>query len=269
MTLLQLAVIAVVQGITEFLPISSSAHLLLIPEVTGWTYQGLTIDLASHVGSLLAVAVYFHRDVGTVAVGAIDLVRGKRTPARRLLLLLVVATIPIVIAGAALVGFAGGAELAFLRNIQVIGWTLIGFAILLYVIDRVGMTIRRIEHMTYGQALLIGLLQILALAPGTSRSGITMTGGRLFGFERIEAARFASLMSIPAILAAAAPSAIELVRHGDAAAGIDAAITVGLTFFAALIALAAMMRWLRFASFTPFVVYRLILGGIVLYWVYA
>ncbi|MBM3509617.1 MAG: undecaprenyl-diphosphate phosphatase [Alphaproteobacteria bacterium] len=268
MTLLQLAVIAVVQGITEFLPISSSAHLLLIPEVTGWTYQGLVIDLASHVGSLLAVVAYFHRDVWTATVGAADLVRGKRTPARRLLLLLIVATVPIVIAGAALVGFGGGGELAFLRNIQVIGWTLIGFAILLYLVDRAGMTIRRIEYMTYGQAVVIGILQILALAPGTSRSGITMTGGRLLGFERIEAARFASLMSIPAILAAATPSAIALVQSGDVAAGIDAAITVGLTFFAALVALAAMMRWLRFASFAPFVVYRLILGGIVLYWVY-
>jgi undecaprenyl-diphosphatase len=268
-TLLQLTVIAVVQGITEFLPISSSAHLLLIPEVTGWTYQGLTIDLASHVGSLLAVVAYFHRDVWTATLGAVDLVRGKRTPARRLLLLLVVATIPVVIAGAALVGFGGGGELAFFRNIQVIGWTLIGFAILLYVVDRAGMTIRRVEHMTYGHAVVIGLLQILALAPGTSRSGITMTGGRLLGFERIEAARFASLMSIPAILAAATPSAVALVRSGDVAAGVDAAITVGLTFFAALVALAAMMRWLRFASFTPFVAYRLILGGIVLYWVYA
>ena len=270
MTTLQLVVIAIVQGITEFLPISSSAHLRLIPELTNWPDQGLTIDIATHVGTLFAVLIYFWRDVLSMLRGVIDLAQGRQTASAALLLYVVLATIPIVVVGALLL--AGGYEdgdLAWLRRVDVIAWSMLIFGILLYVADQVGMTVRRIEHLTFGSALLIGLAQILALIPGTSRSGITMTAARVLGFERGDTARFALLLSIPAILASATPTGLSLYQSGDTALGFDAAITALLAFATAMLAIAAMMQWLKRARFTPFVIYRVVLGIGLLVWVYA
>ena len=270
MTTLQLVVIAIVQGITEFLPISSSAHLRLIPTFTDWPDQGLTIDLATHVGTLFAVLIYFWRDIFAMARGIIDIVRGHRTPAAVLLFYVIVATVPIVIVGALLLvgGYEDG-NLAWLRRIDVIGWAMLVFGVLLYVADRTGMTLRRIEHMTFGSALIIGIAQIFALIPGTSRSGITMTAARMLGFERGDTARFALLLSVPAILASATPSGIALYTSGDTALGFDAAVTAVLAFATAILAIAAMMHWLKRARFTPFVIYRVVVGLAILVWFYA
>ena len=270
MTTLQIIVIAIVQGITEFLPISSSGHLRLIPELTNWPDQGLTIDIATHVGTLFAVLIYFWRDIFSMLRGAVDTARGRRTPSAALLFYVVVSTVPIVIVGALLLigGYEDG-DLAWLRRIDVIGWTMLGFGILLYLADRIGMTVRRIDHMTIGSAIFIGVAQVLALIPGTSRSGITMTAARALGFERADTARFALLMSVPAIIASATPSGISLYMSGDAGLGFDAAITAVLAFATALVAIAAMMQWLKRASFTPFVIYRIVLGLGILIWVYS
>ena len=269
MPLLQLSVIALIQGITEFLPVSSSAHLRLVPLVTGWPDQGLTIDVAVHVGTLGAVIVYFWRDLWAMLLALLHLARGRTQPAARLAGHLIIATVPVVIAGAVLLryGYESGA-LSGLRGIEVVGWTMAGFGIALLLADRLGMTLRRIEHMTGGNALFIGLAQVLALVPGTSRAGITMTAARMLGFERAEAARFALLMSVPTIIAAAAASGWRVCDAGDVALGLDAAIAAALAFIAALIAIAAMMRWLRRARFTPFVVYRVALGAAILVWFY-
>ena len=270
MTTLQLVVIAIVQGITEFLPISSSGHLRLIPELTSWPDQGLTIDIATHVGTLFAVLVFFWRDVFSMVRGAIDILRGRRSTSAALLIYIVLATIPLVIVGALLL--AGGYEdgdLAWLRRIDVIGWTMLGFGILLYLSDQIGMTVRRIEHMTIGSAFIIGTAQVLALIPGTSRSGITMTAARMLGFERADTARFALLLGVPAIIASATPAGVALFESGNADLGFDAAVTALLAFAAALLAIAAMMQWLRRARFTPFVIYRVVVGIAILVWVYA
>ena len=271
MTTLQLVVIAIVQGITEFLPISSSAHLRMIPEFTIWPDQGLTIDVATHVGTLFAVLVYFWRDIFSMLRGAVDIARGRSSSASAALLIyVVVATVPLVIVGALLLagGYEDG-ELSWLRRIDVIGWSMLIFGIVLYAADRMGMTVRRIEHLTIGSSLLIGAAQVLALIPGTSRSGITMTAARILGFERGETARFALLLSVPAILASALPSSISLYRSGDSALGFDAVIVAVLSFATAIVAIAAMMRWLKHAGFTPFVIYRVVLGIAILVWVYA
>tara|TARA_B100000686_G_C16778392_1_gene970120 strand:+ start:1408 stop:2220 length:813 start_codon:yes stop_codon:yes gene_type:complete len=268
-TTLQLVVIAIVQGITEFLPISSSAHLRLIPEITGWPDQGLTIDIATHVGTLSAVLVYFWRDVWSMAQGLLDIVRGRRSPATALLIYLVLATVPIVIVGALLL--AGGYEdgnLTWLRHLDVIGWTMLVFGLFLFLADRMGMTVRRIEHITPVSALIIGCAQILALVPGTSRTGITVTAARMLGFERADAARFAVLLGVPAIVASAVPSGVALYNLGDATLGFEALLAALLAFAVALAAIAAMMQWLKRAGFTPFVVYRLLLGIAILVWVY-
>lgn len=269
MATLQLVVIAVVQGITEFLPVSSSAHLRLIPELTGWPDQGLTIDVAAHVGTLLAVLVYFRRDALALAQGSFDILRGRSSRSAALVAYLALATLPIVFAGVLLL--AGGYEdgdLSRLRQPDVIGWTMLVFGLLLYLADRRGMTVRRIEHMTLGSALVIGCAQIAALVPGTSRSGVTMTAARMLGFERADGARFAVLLGIPAIVASATPSSIALYARGDAALGFGALLTALLAFAAAVAALAAMMSWLRRATFAPFVVYRVLLGVAILAWVY-
>lgn len=264
MPLFHIFVLAVVQGITEFLPISSSAHLILVPAVTGWPDQGLALDIAVHVGTLGAVAVYLWRDVGMIFAGLYQVTRRRSSPGIRLLGLLIVATIPVVVAGYLVKEYVGTG----LRSVQVIAWASIGFGLLLYVIDRISLTVNRMEHIGIGSAIIIGLSQVLALIPGTSRSGITMTAARLLGYERRDAARFSMLMSIPVILAAGLLLGYDIYKAGNVSLGLDALIGGAIAFVAALIAIAAMMSWLRKASFTPFVIYRIILGIALLAWVY-
>ncbi len=259
MSWFQLVVLAVVQGITEFLPISSQGHLVLVPAVAGWPDQGLAIDVAVHVGTLAAVMIYFRRDLCRMVAGI-----ARRDDGGKLALQITVATVPVVLAGVAL--FAFGAER--LRSIEVIGWAMLGFGVLLYAVDRACPARRRLERMTLGPAVLIGLAQVLALIPGTSRSGITMTAARALGFERREAARFSMLMSIPVIIAAGTLQAVALYATGDAVLTGSAAITAAIAFVTALGAIGFLMRWLARASFTPFVAYRVVLGVALLVWAY-
>lgn len=264
MTVEQLVLLAVVQGITEFLPISSSGHLILVPHLTGAADQGPLLDVAVHVGTLGAVMLYLWRDIARMLLGLGRAVRGRRDPGARLAFQLVLATLPLVAAGYVASRYLGDQ----LRSIEVIAWATLGFGILLWIADRIGMTLRRIEHMSYGSALLIGLSQVLALIPGTSRSGITMTAARLLAFERTDAARFSMLLAIPAITAAGTLAGIDLWRAGDARLTADALLAGGLSLAAALVAIVAMMGWLRRASFLPFVLYRIALGGGLLAWHY-
>jgi undecaprenyl-diphosphatase len=262
--LFHIVVLAVVQGLTEFLPISSSGHLVLVPIVTGWDDQGLAIDVAVHVGSLAAVVLYFRRDIAAIASGLLRLALGQRTPAAALAGHILLATLPIIGIGAWVHAFAGDA----LRTVPVIGWTTLGFGLVLWLADRFGMTMRRLEHLTIAHAAFVGLAQVLALIPGTSRSGITMTAARLLGYERSEAARFSMLLSIPTIVAAGMLTSQDLYRAPSLALGIDALIAGVLAFVAALAAIAGMMRWLRHATFAPFVLYRVVLGIGLLAWFY-
>ncbi len=264
MTLLQIFVLSVVQGITEFLPISSSGHLVLVPFFTGWSDQGLLMDIAVHMGTLGAVILYFWRDVFRMIGGLLLLFTGRLDPWGKVGLLVILATLPVIAAGVLLKEHV---ETVF-RSVTVIGWTTLGFGIALFVADRVGMTVRRTEHLTWLDALFIGLAQVLALIPGTSRSGITMTAGRLLGMERTEAARFSMLLSIPTILGAGVLAGMDLAERGDVQLTHDAVVAAGLAFLSALVAIWAMMAWLRRASFTPFVIYRLLLGGFLLWLVY-
>jgi undecaprenyl-diphosphatase len=264
---LQIAVLALVQGITEFLPISSSAHLILVPLVTGWPDQGLLVDIAVHVGSLGAVILYFWRDLATMLHGLVAWRSGSPLdqPGRRLIALIVVGTIPVVIAGLALK--LVGTEA--LRSAAVIGWATLVFGLLLYAADRFCPAEREVRQMGFGGALAIGLAQVLALIPGTSRSGITMTAARGLGFRRDEAARFSMLLSIPTILAAGTLLMLDLTELGQADVRSDVLVAVALTFLSAWLAIALLMRWLERASFTPFVIYRVVLGVALLVYVYA
>ena len=265
MTLLQLIVLAIVQGITEFLPISSSAHLILPHKVMGWPDQGLLIDVAVHVGTLFAVVLFFWRDISWMILGALRLLVGRMTPSGKLAILVVIGSIPVMIVGYFVNEYV--AEDA-LRTIEIIAWTTIIFGILLGVVDKMSLSVRRVEHLRVTDAIIIGIAQVFALLPGTSRSGVTMTAGRLLGLERVEAARFSMYLSIPAILGPGVLKGYELYEDRNLQLGVDAGIAMALSFVAALIALTVMMRWLRHASFTPFVIYRLILGLVLMIIVY-
>ena len=264
MSLLQIVVLTIVQGITEFLQISSSGHLLLVPVVTGWPDQGLDLDAAVHVGTLLAVLVYFWRDVSAMATSPFSRSSPERKLARRLFLFLVLGTIPALIAGGLIHTYAPD----FFRSAKVVAWTTLGYAALLFLADRFSPTLKRVEHITLRGALLIGLAQMLALVPGTSRSGITMTAGRLLGLERTEAARYAMLLSIPATAAAGALALKDIVNGESTASISDTGIAIGLTFVVALAAIWFLMNLLRRFTFTPFVVYRLLLGVVLVVWLY-
>lgn len=267
----QLLVLAIVQGITEFLPISSSAHLILVPIFMHWEDQGLAIDLALHLGTLGAVLLYYRQDMLHMLKAVPAVFRpaakvGGDEEGRRLVLGLVLGTIPIVLIGGALV-VLGLDEM--MRSAEIIGWTSIIFGLVLYAADRFVPTSAGMERMGLWPAFLIGLSQIIAIIPGVSRAGITMTAGRFLGFDRVTAARFSMLLAIPTILAGAAGGALKLIRAEDAALTASAGIAALLSFAVAYVTIVLFMRWLTHASMTPFVIYRVVLGAGLLWWVYA
>lgn len=255
MTVLQITVLAILQGLTEFLPISSSGHLILVPILTGWRDQGLLMDVAVHVGSLGAVLLYFWRDLWAMLRGLLSALRGRNEPGLRLALYLIIGTIPALIVGFLISKYLGNT----LRRVEVIAWSLPIFGVVLWLADRAGLRIRRIEHMTAGHALVIGIAQTLAFVPGTSRSGITIVAARLLGYERADAARFSFLLSIPAVAGAGVLIVPDLLEAGGDMV-MEALITGGLTFLAALGTMAFLMRFLKRASMMVFVVYRILMG---------
>jgi undecaprenyl-diphosphatase len=267
MTLFALILVAVVQGITEFLPVSSSGHLILLPNLTGQADQGQAIDVAVHVGTLGAVILYFWSDVRIAAGGTVRLLRGKvDTRGAFLALCLAIATVPVIIAG--LILKITGLDDA-MRSVTVIGWTMLIFGLVLYWADQTGGNEKRAEGWTMKDALILGLWQAVALIPGTSRSGITITGARQLGYAREDAARLAMLMSIPTIIASGVLLGAEVVGDADWAILRDAAIGAAFAFVAALLALVLMMRLLKSVSFTPYVVYRVVLGVVLIWWGYS
>ena len=268
-----LLILSVVQGVTEFLPISSSAHLILVrdlfaalglPMWEGSQADELALDVALHVGSLGAILLYFWRDVVQLLIGLADAIRLRGTAASRMLFLLIVATLPILV-----VGFLMKDVITFmLRSAEIIAWTTLIFGLLLYVADRQPEREHDIGHMNFRQAIVLGLAQCLALIPGVSRSGIAMTAGRLVGLNRPLSARFALLLSLPTIAGAGLLATVDLYRAGDARLTGEALLGGFFAFIAAWIAVALLMKWLRHFSYTPFVVYRVALGLLLLVLIY-
>lgn len=262
MTLLHLFLLAMIQGITEFLPISSSGHLILLPLLTGMPDQGQYIDVAVHVGTLGAVILYFWQDVKAALIGTPRMLTGRiDTPGAKLALLLLIATIPVILFGLILeiTGLYDS-----LRSIAVIGWTMLIFGLVLYWADQTGAEVKKTEDWNLRDAITLGLWQAVALIPGTSRSGITITVGRYLGYDRASAAKVSMLMSIPTIVASGIFASAEVIANADAATARDGAIAAGMTFAAALLALTLMFKLLKNVSFTPYVIYRVILGVVLL-----
>ena len=262
MPLFHLIILALIQGVTEFLPISSSGHLALYPLLTGQADQGLAIDVAVHVGTLGAVILYFRRDVAAALRGLIFLMRGEaNNQEARLALLLILSTLPVMAVGLAM-SVAGVTDQ--LRSIAVIGWMTIIWGVALFAADMIGEQKRETDDWNIMDAIWMGLMQVFSLVPGTSRSGVTMTMARALGYARVDAARISMLMSIPTIIAAGALTGVKLAAEGDAAVGFDAGLAALLAFVAAILSLSFMMRMLKNWSMTPFVIYRMILGVILL-----
>lgn len=267
MPLFHLFLVAVIQGLTEFLPVSSSGHLILLPALTGMEDQGQVIDVAVHVGTLLAVIIYFWPDVRMGLAGVPRMLRGQiDTQGSWLALCLAIATVPVVIVGLIL-NLTGLDEM--MRGVAVIGWTMLIFGLVLYWADQRGPVEKTAAQWSIRDAVIMGLWQVIALIPGTSRSGITITGGRLLGYARHDAAKLAMLMSIPTIAASGVLLGAKVAVTADLAAARDGAIAAVFAFFAALLALSLMMRLLRSVSFTPYVIYRVALGIVLLIYAYS
>ena len=262
MSLFYLLLVALIQGLTEFLPVSSSGHLILLPYFTGISDQGQAIDVAVHVGTLGAVIAYFWKDIKVGLLGTPRMLTGKiDTPGSKLAFLLLIATIPVIILGLFL-SVSGLSDA--LRSIRVIGWTMLVFGLVLYWFDQKGPTHKTSDDWTLKDAVILGLWQAVALIPGTSRSGITITGARALGYSRADGAKIAMLMSVPTILASGILLGAEVAGDANWELMKYAGIGAIFAFISALGALTLMMRLLRSVSFTPYVIYRVILGAVLL-----
>lgn len=260
MPLFHILFLSLVQGLTEFLPISSSAHLVLPSQLLGWPDQGLAFDVAVHLGTLAAVLLYFRRDFLLLGQGALRQLGGRSSQHGRLAWLLVLATLPAVAAGALLNDLVE----QHLRSMLVIALTTLGFGLLLGWADWQRTEVRRTRHLTLKDSLIIGGAQALALIPGTSRSGITMTAGLMLGLSRRAAARFSFYLSAPLILAAATYKTLELLQADQAAPWSDMALGLVLSGLSAYLCIHLFLTWISRVGMLPFVIYRLLLGGVLL-----
>jgi undecaprenyl-diphosphatase len=261
MTIFQAIVLGLLQGLAEFLPISSSAHLALAPFLFGWEDPGLAFDVALHVGTLVAVLWYFRDQWVALTRAGIAILRSRRIegPEQWRVVFLVIATIPAAIAGVLLEEYA---ETVF-RAPAITAIALMVLGVILWAVDRYARRDRPLESMTWRDALLIGLAQVCALVPGVSRSGSTMTAGRLLRLDRQSAAVFSFLMSMPVTAAAAVLKVPEAVReHGLDAPMIAGVLAAGISSW---LAIAVLLRYLARHSFGVFAVYRLVLGVVVLW----
>lgn len=261
MSLLEIIILALIQGLTEFLPISSSAHLLLPAEVFGWQTQGLAFDVAVHLGSLIAVVGYFRQDLLNMARAWLtEAWRPQQSADSRLAWLVIVATIPAVVFGL----LAKDWIEVYARTSLVIAMTTILFGLLLWYADRTASQQNTLSKLSLGQAVLIGLAQAVALIPGTSRSGITMTVALLLGYDRQSAARFSFLLSVPVILGASLFLIKDLLTMPGSVDWLSLSYGVIFSCLAAYACITLFLRWINRIGMLPFVVYRLALGLILL-----
>ncbi len=261
----QIVFLALIQGLTEFLPISSSAHLILPAQLLNWQDQGLAFDVAVHVGTLIAIVAYFRKDlVQIIAAWCVSIKRKESTSDSRLAWWICLATIPACVAGLLFDDFIS----THLRSVEVIGYTTIGFGVLLWLSDRYGSSNKTEYDFCLKSVLSIGLAQALALIPGTSRSGITMTAARYLGFSRECAARFSFLLSIPLILAAGSMKLLELISSNISVDWISIGLGVALSAISAYFCIHLFLKWLNTIGFFPFFIYRLVLGSVLLLLVY-
>ena len=258
-----LMMLSALQGITEFLPVSSSAHLIIFPNITNNTDQGRIFDVAVHTGSLLAVILYLWRDILRMSIGIISL-GSKSKKDFKIFYITVIATFPLIICGY----YIQNSNFLFLRSLEIIAWSTLIFGLLLYFADKVFLRVKKIDDLNLISGSIIGFCQVLAFLPGTSRSGICITAARFLGFDRETAAKFSLLLSIPAILGATVLEAYDLVKLNDYELNLNLLTATTLSFAFSLASINFMMSWIKKYSFTPFIIYRLFLGIILLLAIY-
>lgn len=261
MDFIQFIILGLIQGVTEFLPISSAAHLILVPKLLGWADQGLAIDLAAHVGTLVAVVYYFRRDLQKMLATWYQSGFSLKDPQSCYVWYVLVATIPVAIAGFLARDLVG----EHLRNPLVIAGTTIFFGLLLGWADYSGRRSRTESTLQWKDVLLIGLAQALALVPGTSRSGITMTAGLLLGLNREAASRFSFMLSIPVTLLAGGYGVIKLIQSSETVDWTAVLIVTLVSASTAFLTIHYFLKFLQRFGMMPYVIYRMLLGAILLY----
>ena len=247
--MLEIIVLSLIQGITEFLPISSSSHLIMMSEFTNFENKGLSVDVSLHIGSFLAVLTFFHRDI-------IDFVKNKK-----LFIKIFISSIPVIICGFILVETN---LIKNLRNIEMIGWTTLIFGLLLFVSDKLSLEKNINNNFTFKSAIIIGLFQVLSLIPGVSRSGITITAARILNFERFDAAKISFLLSIPTLGAVSIFGINNIISSGDLIFSTVNLVSIILSFIFSLLTIKFFLKYIKKASLNIFVMYRLLLGFILL-----
>jgi undecaprenyl-diphosphatase len=263
---LEAAVLGVVQGLTEFLPVSSSAHLRIVGALFGWDDPGAAFTAIIQIGTELAVLLYFARDIARIITAwATSLVHRERRsdPDARMGWLIIVGSIPIIVLGLAL---QDAIETTF-RDLRIVATALVVFSVVLYVADRIGSQRRQLTDLTVGHGIVFGLAQALALVPGVSRSGGTITAGRLLGYERGAAARYSFLLAVPAVLGSGAYQTYQALSGQIAGPAVQwgpTLLATVISFGVGLAVISWLLRYLSHGSFTPFVVYRIVVGVLVL-----
>jgi undecaprenyl-diphosphatase len=254
---LQYIIIGIVQGITEFLPISSSAHLILISTVTDWEDQGIFTDIAVHVGTLGAVIIYLFSSIKKIFKDFFYFKGNYFQKNSHWGIKIIIATLPALIIGF----FVYEYFLDYLRNLVVIGWASIIFGFVLFFADQKNNSTKKWENLTFWEVFIIGLFQVCALIPGASRAGMTITGARFLNVKRDSAAIFSMLLSIPIIFASLALSILDLFVLGSELINLPQLFTAVLvSFITAILSIHTMMKILQYTNFNIFIIYRIFLG---------
>ena len=265
MPILHIFILSAIQGVTEFLPISSSGHLQMLPMMSNLEKQPVLIDISVHLGTLGGVIIFFFKDIAKILSGFSNILKGKKSSDGKILIMIVVATIPLILVGG-IVWITDSVHI--FRDIEIIAWATLFFGILLYVSDKFFLTVRNIETITTFQAIIFGIAQVISIIPGASRSGIIITFARFFGYKRTDSAKFAMLLSIPAIILPGILSVWEILDTQNLKLQYDFFLSLFVSFIFSLVALTMLMRWLKNSSFFPFAFYRIILGLFMLIWIY-
>ena len=254
---LQFFLIGIIQGATEFLPISSSGHLVLFAQLTNWEDQGLFTDIAVHFGTLFAVMIYLRKDIYYFLTNIFQF----KIFEDQIIFKIILATLPAIILGYFIYDYVS----LYFRSIQLIASSSIVFAIILFFADRVKIESKSWNKITYIEALTVGLFQVLAFIPGASRAGVTITGARLLGYDRLNAARFSMILSIPIILASMTLSLINIFNEEYLPVHLHQSLSAALVaFITALLSIIFLMRFIKKANFNIFIIYRIILGIVLL-----
>jgi len=250
---IEILILSAIQGVFEFLPVSSAAHLVLVSKYYAFSSQNLLIDICLHLGSLLAIIVYFRNDL-------INFVKN-----RNFLIKIIIGTIPIIPIGYIL--YKTGL-INYLRNLEVIGWMSLIFGIFLFISDKMEVTKNIDKDFSNKSAVVIGLFQVLALIPGVSRSGITITSGRFLGFSRFDSAKISFFLSIPTLFAASILGIYDIYNEGSSELNFLAIISVIFSFIFSYSTIALFLKFIRTSSLNVFIIYRLILSIFILAVVY-